>query len=194
MGRPSGYSVEIADTIFVYALLDPRTADLRYIGVTKNPDRRLGQHSRLSNNRGRTKRANWLRSLLKSGLLPEMIILESGVSDWDEAERFWVSCWRTAGANLVNGNDGGKTLDHASFARTGRKLATPVREAQKAVRRMIAFAEKHEDQRMQERAVERHARLQEVIRRAEQRLGRAEAHRLINERLSQRFPSFGAVA
>lgn len=49
--------------VFVYTLADPRDAEsVRYVGVCLNPRRRLASH--LSQcERGRTRRANWVRKV-----------------------------------------------------------------------------------------------------------------------------------
>lgn len=108
---------------FVYVLEDPRDGEIRYVGVTENPKARYGHHCRLSENIGkRAHRARWICSLLELGLKPEMVLLERA-DDWDEAERRWIRNLRAIGCHLVNGNDGGKTLDHAKRAKASGKWA-----------------------------------------------------------------------
>lgn len=89
----------------VYALKDDGGA-IRYIGVSKTPDRRLKAHIRGAKY-VESRKSNWVKSLLKVGKKPVMELLE-WTEDWDEAERRWVSLCREWGCRLVNGTDGGK--------------------------------------------------------------------------------------
>ena len=93
----------------IYALKDPRTDFVRYIGRTCDPAKRLGAHlSEAQVNKATllTHKDNWLRSLIANGLKPVMDILESGSGDWAEAERRWIARFRAEG-NLINRTDGG---------------------------------------------------------------------------------------
>lgn len=92
---------------FVYALHDPSGA-VRYIGITqKDPIERVKRHYRECRY-GNTKRKTWLRSLFLSGQEPLYSVLEQ-TPDWDEAEKRWIAYFKASGADLVNGNAGGKT-------------------------------------------------------------------------------------
>lgn len=71
--------------IFIYALLDPRTGDIRYIGKTNNPHKRFIRHK---NNREKRHCADWIASLVREELLPVMRILEAlPDSTGNDAER-----------------------------------------------------------------------------------------------------------
>lgn len=91
----------------IYALLDPRDRQVRYVGMTKNPKERLSRHVREARRKGGTKRLSWVRSLVAAGCTPEMVELER-TGDWHEAEQFWIAYLRSVGADLVNGNEGGQ--------------------------------------------------------------------------------------
>lgn len=54
---------------YIYALLDPRNNEVRYIGKTINPKRRLVEHLNDSK-REYNYRAMWIKSLLKENLKP----------------------------------------------------------------------------------------------------------------------------
>jgi predicted GIY-YIG superfamily endonuclease len=90
----------------IYALLDPRTDAVRYIGLTMDAKGREYDHKTKS---GAGHYGAWKRSLLKLGLTPEMIILEENLTreEAGERERFWIAYGKEYGWQLVNLTDGG---------------------------------------------------------------------------------------
>jgi len=96
-------------TSFVYALKDPRTDAIRYVGITNQKLKdRLYQHTKENN---RNHRCNWIKSILNIGLSPEIEMLAT-VDDSlrVEAEKGWIAFFRKIGADLVNATDGGEGL------------------------------------------------------------------------------------
>lgn len=92
---------------YIYGLVDPRNQQLRYVGVTKAPERRRRAHRCLQHTADR--RASWLKALRKQGLKAEWFVIEEvDESEWQEAERFWISYFRYIGAELFNHVDGGR--------------------------------------------------------------------------------------
>lgn len=94
------------NTVYV---LEDETGRIRYVGVTADPAQRLGRHIRESR-RADTHRSVWIRSMLSAGKMPTLRVVESGVVDWNEAERRWIAKYRNEGCDLVNGNDGGRAV------------------------------------------------------------------------------------
>lgn len=97
----------------VYALTDPRTNTVRYVGKSSTGLRRPKTHgSRALEDGNYTHVANWIRSLKKLGMEYGIEVLEE-VADGNaaiEAEKFWISYWRFVGADLTNLTDGGDGL------------------------------------------------------------------------------------
>ncbi len=94
-------------THVIYLLWDPRNGDIRYVGQTKRPARRLYCHQRAENKKGHC--VNWERSLAHEGLSCAWAIVEDGLAD-DEAnerERWWIAYGRSCGWPLTNLSDGG---------------------------------------------------------------------------------------
>jgi hypothetical protein len=90
----------------IYTLSDPRDNQVRYVGKTDNPERRLVMHLR---DKDICHRTNWLRELTTNGLEPILTIIETveeGQS-WEEREIYWISYYRSIGCKLTNGTDGG---------------------------------------------------------------------------------------
>lgn len=101
----------------VYALCDPRTGDIRYIGRAVDIHRRYAQHLLYSSER---KKKAWLEELKQVGLMPTLIILEANILDVNIAERemHWIGFYLKRGDNLTN----------AVMPNPMRKLAVPRRQ------------------------------------------------------------------
>lgn len=96
----------------VYTLSDPRTPDdVRYIGVTHmKPERRLAYHIRGATEpfcRFRTHSSRWVESLLKQGLIPIMVAIDSGHGEGWEDEIRWIASYKENGFRLTNHSTGG---------------------------------------------------------------------------------------
>lgn len=91
--------------IFIYALIDPETKDIRYVGKSIRPRERLTNHL---NERSQCYRTHWLQSLRRRNLRPILRLLDilplSG--NWQAAERDWIARARESWP-LVNSTDGG---------------------------------------------------------------------------------------
>jgi len=93
-------------TTYIYALADPETKEIRYIGKSFRVKERLMNHL---NDSSKTHKTNWIKSILKKGLRPELVILEelSDSEDWQAREIFWIKTAKESGWRLVNSTDGG---------------------------------------------------------------------------------------
>jgi len=88
----------------IYALSDPRTEQVRYVGKTVRLDARVKDHLR---DRGTNRKARWLTALVAAGLEPLVTVLQRGTDDWQAAECAWIAHYRAAGADLTNLTPGG---------------------------------------------------------------------------------------
>lgn len=114
--------------IFIYALIDPETTQIRYIGKSIRPNERMTNHCNIHDG---THKAHWLEGLCKRGLKPIVKILEEmpAHSDWQARERFWIAEGKRQGWPLTNetsGGDGIVDLDPEARAKmlktwTGRR-------------------------------------------------------------------------
>lgn len=120
----------MSETTFIYALKEPDTGEIRYIGQTNNPHRRLITHS---TTKEKCHRGNWIRALKKSGQKPILEIVDEAPYEFrDPIEAAYVQFFREQGCNLVNGTPGGDGVgsgaDHPNFGKkasveTRRKLS-----------------------------------------------------------------------
>lgn len=88
----------------IYALKDPITGLLDYVGATRDLKRRLREHKKVL------------------GYRPDHIVLETGIGDWRQVEHRWIEKLRAEGASLRNKTVGGDGCQsHGPDAR--RKLS-----------------------------------------------------------------------
>jgi hypothetical protein len=86
----------------VYALVDPRDQTMRYIGVTKHPERREVDHYQDEENNQR--KIDWIAGLRAAGLRPIMRQLEvvDGKQAAEAREAQWIAACLDAGMELLN--------------------------------------------------------------------------------------------
>jgi hypothetical protein len=92
----------------IYALVNPITKQIRYIGKTKNTLKvRLSQHLRDSNLK--THKNKWIKSLAKNDLKPEIMLIEEvDESCWKEKEISYITLFKNLGYKLTNTSKGGE--------------------------------------------------------------------------------------
>jgi hypothetical protein len=110
--------------VFIYALADPRTFSIRYVGKSTNPTRRFRQHLA---DKTDSYKSRWVWSLAKLGLSPVLVVLEKVRGDWQERERFWIRLLSTTGNRLTNLTSGGEGLHDPSDS-TRQKIGRIRRE------------------------------------------------------------------
>lgn len=99
-------------TTFIYALCEPGTRTVRYIGKADKPKKRLSNHLCSSINH-KTHLGNWLRSLVSKGGKPTLIVLREVLHDrWAIAEERYIRLAKGCGMNLVNSTEGGEGMSN----------------------------------------------------------------------------------
>jgi len=94
--------------IAIYGLFNPRDQRLRYIGKTNAPHRRLTEHCRSGALTARIRKNYWIKSLLRDGLQPLLLVLcWVDQSDMDNVERAYIAEARRLGYDLTNHAPGG---------------------------------------------------------------------------------------
>src|SRR5690242_959639 len=88
--------------IAIYALVDPDTSEVRYIGKSVNAQGRFKQHLS-EKRRGKAPIYCWIRSLKERGLVPQMMILHiCDETNWEVIERAEIAAARDRGLRLLN--------------------------------------------------------------------------------------------
>ncbi len=115
--------------VFIYALYEPETGEVRYIGKATDPQKRLYDH--LKDSQGDCYRIRWVKSLKRRGLKPLMRIWDIvPEQDWQFWERWYIKNLRHSGARLVNGTDGGEGLSgrqHSAETKSKMRLSAIAR-------------------------------------------------------------------
>jgi group I intron endonuclease len=92
---------------FIYILKDPITNEVRYVGKSDNPKKRLSEHINKSKHTS-TYKNNWLKNLKKNNLKPILEIIDVvDKSNWGELEKKWITHFKEIGSNLTNQTEGG---------------------------------------------------------------------------------------
>jgi len=104
------------ENVFIYALSDTRNNQIRYVGKANNPEDRYTNHFNSARDKNTHKR-NWINSVRKDGLRPELIIIdEVPKSEWVYWEKFYISLFKTWGFSLLNYTEGD---DGSTFGNSG---------------------------------------------------------------------------
>jgi hypothetical protein len=99
--------------MIIYALTDPDSGEIRYIGKTgQSPKYRLTQHLKRARDGKPGHLCCWLRMLLREDQRPGICVLEelAADADWQVSERAWIERGRVAGWPLTNMTAGGEGL------------------------------------------------------------------------------------
>jgi hypothetical protein len=110
--------------VYIYILIDPRNEEIRYVGLTRYPKKRL--HNEI--HKGHTLHfRNWIQLLKKHNLRPVMEIIETADEDTaSERERYWIATKRSDGCRLLNHTSGGES-GWAISEETRKKLSDRMR-------------------------------------------------------------------
>jgi hypothetical protein len=102
--------IEYRPTCGVYALVDPRSGRVMYVGQSIDIDYRFRQHVNPNVHDNNMDKWRWIAGLRNAGLVPRLVILAE--VDWpesDQVEKDYIRQYRTSGQCELNLAVGGKT-------------------------------------------------------------------------------------
>ncbi len=127
----------------VYALIDPKTREWRYIGKTKKPlSRRLLEHLNAARRGGHLYVYRWIRSLESA---PGALEVErcGSPEELAAAEVEWIAEARRLGVRLTNATDGGEGISGwAHSAETRARISASKKNPSEETRALIRAARK----------------------------------------------------
>jgi GIY-YIG catalytic domain len=89
----------------IYTLSDPRTGDIRYVGITRQElKKRLCRHLSAARKQTPYYVSAWIHQLLEQELRPVISLIET--TDDPDRERYWIQHYRSLGARLTNLSEG----------------------------------------------------------------------------------------
>ncbi len=124
------------DTTFIYALSDPRTSKVRYIGKSNWVEKRYINHLYAASRPNPSFHVfRWIRQLLDLGLKPGVeVLLEVPYKNWQEAEKFMIAHYKQF-CDLTNMSEGGdgdcltdESIEKIRQSHIGRKHTKEHRE------------------------------------------------------------------
>lgn len=93
--------------IYIYTLTDPISKEVKYIGKTKNIERRFYKH--ITEKRNNTYKEQWIGGLKNKGYLPIIEVLDVvDEEDWMFWETWWISLFKSWNFKLTNISTGGE--------------------------------------------------------------------------------------
>jgi predicted DNA-binding protein YlxM (UPF0122 family) len=123
---------------FIYALCDPDTEEIRYIGKANSIRRRYSDHINECKTSRKSHKISWIKSLLVKNKKPLIKILdEVPQDDWKLWEVHYIDLYKLKGANLTNlteGGQGGNGYKHTEESKQRMrksKLGIPLSEEHK---------------------------------------------------------------
>lgn len=97
---------------FIYALADPDTDEVRYVGKADSVKERYASHLREAKQGKQSYKCAWIRQILTKQQKPKLIILEEvSLEDWKKAEIYYIAEFKKLGHNLTNIAKGGEGFE-----------------------------------------------------------------------------------
>ena len=137
---------------YIYALIDPTTDLVRYVGQTINyPSKRYAQHiHNWKRTKGRLRHVDsWLKHLSTNKLEPILDILEiCNVEDLDNKEINYIRLYKSVGARLCNHSEGGcgnrgHKMSEESIKKRSETCSNSILWKQKCINHSEIMKEKH---------------------------------------------------
>lgn len=97
---------------FIYALADPETDEIRYVGKADSVKERFTSHMREAKQGKLSHKCAWIRQVIEKQQIPKLIVLEEvNQNEWKKAEIYYIAEFRKLGHSLTNIAKGGEGFE-----------------------------------------------------------------------------------
>ena len=97
---------------FIYALADPETDEIRYVGKADSVKERFTSHMREAKQGKLSHKCAWIRQVIEKQQIPKLIVLEEvSQNEWKKAEIYYIAEFRKLGHSLTNIAKGGEGFE-----------------------------------------------------------------------------------
>lgn len=105
--------------VYIYSLSDPQTGEIRYIGKSINPKKRIDNHLHIKK---KSHCSCWIQSLRNKKLKPLFDIIDTvSKEDWIFWEQWWICQAKAWGFRLTNHSIGGEGHSGAKQSKESNK-------------------------------------------------------------------------
>lgn len=96
-------------TVKIYALIDPETEEIRYVGKTvAKIEYRLSAHiCEAKKGKSKSHKNSWIIHLLNKGLKPKVKLITETEDNWIELEKYYISSFNNLTNHSIGGDAGG---------------------------------------------------------------------------------------
>lgn len=110
--------------MYIYVLKDPRTDDIRYVGVTSGDlNSRLAKHVGAAKIFPERKLYKWMNQLIADGVKPTIEqIANVCENEWADAEKYYISYYNNLGYELANVRKGGDGMYRRNKGRSSKSI------------------------------------------------------------------------
>jgi hypothetical protein len=112
----------------IYALVDPDSDEVRYIGLSSTGLDRPNEHKKKSNLRGFSHKINWIKSLIERNKMYKIKVIEYvEPEELNSREMYWIAKYRKHGYNLTNATIGGEGTIGFKFSEESKQKISKAR-------------------------------------------------------------------
>ena len=137
----------------IYALKDPETGEIKYVGATNNIHKRYQRHC-YRDKKPKGPKSLWCNSLINKGLKPILVVLDAEPENWGLAEDYWI---KKHIDTVLNSQSGGNHKGSTQFDEYKRRIGNGNIGKKRTPEQIKRLSEAHKHQRPSPEQVKRTA-------------------------------------